>query len=390
MKVAKIEPMIVNIPGLGQDERPVGRNGLTAVLVRVETDTGLLGWGEGSVGANAESIYEIVKGVIPIVNGRNPWNTQAIADDVFNVAQWNSAWRTSGANYAYSAVDMALWDICGQDAGQPIYNLFGGLRRPWVDYYFTVHHGSTNDVIRQCREGVARGYTVFYTKVGWDLEQELRIVEAIRTAIGPSRKIRIDANCHWGFNEGLRNLAEFDRYRIDFAEAPVPFEPLRCMVEARAKSPVAISANEGLGTVGSVWECIRARACDVLCFDQFFVGTLANFHRLAHAAHLEGIQVCKHTHNETGIASTAAHHVLLTLPNVVDGNQQSHQDLGDDVVVDQLPIRTSPRWGPPAGPGLGIRVDEEKVAKYRRLFDKYGQYLPYQAHELAREETPSS
>jgi L-alanine-DL-glutamate epimerase-like enolase superfamily enzyme len=209
MKVAKIEPMIINIPGAGEEERPAGRNGLTAVLVRIETDTGLVGWGEGSVGANAESIYETVKAAIPIVKDRNPWNTQAIADDVFNAGQWGSAWRTSAANYAYAGIDMALWDICGQDCGQPIYNLFGGLRRPWVDYYYTVRHGPVDDVLRQCRDGVAKGYRVFYTKVGWDLERELQIVEAMRTATGPTGKIRIDANCHWGFNEGLRNLAEF-------------------------------------------------------------------------------------------------------------------------------------------------------------------------------------
>src|SRR5262249_46092712 len=236
-------------------------------------------------------------------------------------------------------------------------------------------------------EAQARGFGVFYLKVGRasDVEQELAVVEAIRRAVGPRARIRIDANCLWTLNEGLRNLLAFDRFVIDFAEAPVPFEPLRNMVEIRARTPVAICANEGLGTVGSVWECIRARACDVLCFSPFFVGTVADYHRLAHAAHLEGIQVCKHTHNETGIAATAAHHLFLTLPNVVQGNQQSHTDLSDDV-VEPLPTRTSPRWGAPAGPGLGIKVDEEKVAKYRRLFDKYSQYLPYQSHDLAHEE----
>jgi L-alanine-DL-glutamate epimerase-like enolase superfamily enzyme len=388
MKVARIEPVIVNIPSLGQDERPAGRNGVTAVLVRVETDTGLVGWGEGSVGANAESVYEAVRAAIPIVLGRSPWSRQAIADDFFTLGQWSSAWRPAGANYAYSGVDMALWDLCGQDCGQPLYNLLGGRRRPFVDYYFFVRHCSTDEVAAQCRDALARGFSVFYTKVGLDddVERELRIVETIRQTIGPKRKIRIDANCRWTLNEGLRNLLAFDRFGIDFAEAPVPFEPLRNMVEIRARTPVAIAANEGLGTVGSVWECIRARACDVLCFSPFFVGTIADYHRLAHAAHLEGIRVCKHTHNETGIAAAAAHHVLLTLPNVVDGNQSSYDTLSDDVLTERLPIRTAARWGAPTGPGLGIRVDEDKVRRYRDLFEKYGQYLPYRPEELASEE----
>src|SRR5262245_57777229 len=388
MKVTRIEPMIVNIPALGADEQPDGRNGLTAVLVRVETDAGIVGWGEGSVGANAESVYEAVRAAIPIVTGRDPWSRQAIADDFFTLGQWNSAWRPAGANYAYSGVDMALWDICGQACGQPLYNLLGGRRRPFVDYYHYVVATAPAEAAAECAEAQARGFGVFYLKVGRapDVEQELAVVAAIRRAVGPRARIRIDANCLWTFNEGLRNLLAFDRSGIDFAEAPVPFEPLRNMVEIRARTPVALCANEGLGTVGSVWECIRARACDVLCFSPFFVGTVADCHRLAHAAHLEGIQVCKHTHNETGIAAAAAHHVLLTLPNVVEGNQSSYEGLSDDVLAEPLPIRSAPRWGAPSGTGLGVRVDEAKVRRFRELFEKYGQYRPYRTEQLAGEE----
>ena len=390
MRVAKVEPAIVNIPNLGEHERPAGRNGVTAVLVRVETDTGLVGWGEGSVGANAESVYEAVRAAVPFVIGHDPWSRQAIADDFFTLGQWNSAWRPAGANYAYAGLDMALWDICGQACGQPLYNLLGGRRRAEVDYYAYVPPGPPEQVAARCRDALARGYSVFYTKVGTDLDRELELVEAMRRVLGPKPKIRIDANCRWSFNEGLRNLARFDRFGIDFAEAPVPFEPLRNMVEIRSRQPVAISANEGLGTVGSVWECIRARACDVLCFSPFFVGTIADYHRLAHAAHLEGIRVCKHTHNETGIAAAAAHHILLTLPNVVDGNQNSYDTLSDDVLVERLPIRSEPRWGAPRGAGLCIRVDEAKVRRFRDLFEKYGQYLPYRPEQLAAEEGPGS
>ena len=390
MRVVKIDPFVVNIPNAGEGERPDGRNGVTAVLVRIETDDGVVGWGEGSVGANAESVYEAVRAAIPIVKGRDPWNRQAIADDFFNVGQWNSAWRPAGANYGYAGVDMALWDICGQACGQPLYNLLGGQRRRYVDYYHYIKSTDPARVATECRDAVVRGYNVFYTKVGFepDLERELALVAAIRETIGPKRKIRIDANCRWSLNEGIRNLALFDRYGIDFAEAPVPFEPLRNMVEIRTRQPVAISANEGLGTVGSVWEAIRARACDVLCFSPFFVGTIADYHRLAHAAHLEGIRVCKHTHNETGIAAMAAHQILLTLPNVVDGNQNSYDGLSDDVLTDPLPIRTEPRWGRPTGTGLCLCVDEAKVRRYAALFEEYGQYLPYRAEELALEEEP--
>jgi L-alanine-DL-glutamate epimerase-like enolase superfamily enzyme len=156
---------------------------------------------------------------------------------------------------------MALWDICGQDCGQPLYNLLGGQRWRFVDCYRFVRARSADQAAVECSDALARGFGVFYLKVGVepDVERELGIVEAIRAAVGPRAKIRIDANCRWTLNEGLRNLLAFDRFGLDFAEAPVPFEPLRNMVEVRARTPVAICANEGLGMVGSVWECTRAR-----------------------------------------------------------------------------------------------------------------------------------
>jgi glucarate dehydratase len=287
-------------------------------------------------------------------------------------------------NFAFSGIDMALWDLCGKDCQQPLYNLFGGLRRKSVDYFCYLSIGEPADVAAQCRVGVERGYTVFYVKVGIDFASELEMVETIRKSIGPERKIRVDANGRWSVNEALRNLAELDRFRIDFAEQPVPAEPVRNMAELRARTPVALCSNEGLGRVSDCWEVIRKRAADVLCFSSTWVGSLAHFARLSHAAHLEGIKVCKHTHGELGIAAAAHQHVLLTLPNVVDGHQQTASIMADDVLAEPLPIADGPSWGVPAGEGLGIRVDEAKVRKYHEHYRAHGQFLPYQPSDVGQ------
>jgi L-alanine-DL-glutamate epimerase-like enolase superfamily enzyme len=89
----------------------------------------------------------------------------------------------------------------------------------------------------------------------------------------PERKIRIDPNVAWSVNEAVRNLAEFDRYRIDFAEQPVWPEPLRNMVELKGRTPVALAANEWLWRVSDVHKVIRARAADVLCFSSPWAAT---------------------------------------------------------------------------------------------------------------------
>ena len=123
---------------------------------------------------------------------------------------------------------------------------------------------------------------------------------------------------------------------------------------------------------------IEGRGADVLCFSAYWVGTIRRFVNLALVADHHALRVCKHTHGELGIAAAAGQHVLLTLPNATDGNQQTASIMEDDILTDPLPIREGPRWGRPGEPGLGVAVDEQKLERYRRLFEERGQFLPYQ------------
>ena len=102
-----------------------------------------------------------------------------------------------------------------------------------------------------------------------------------------------------------------------------------------------------------------------------------SFSGCRHVAHCEGLRVVKHSHGELGIAAAASHHVLLTLPNIVDGNQHTAHIMQDDILKHPLPIATGPDWGLPQGSGLGIEVDEDKVARYHQEYRERGQYLPY-------------
>src|SRR5512138_2744041 len=125
--------------------------------------------------------------------------------------------------------------------------------------------------------------------------------------------------------------------------------------------------------MSDAWEHIRNHTCDVICISPYWVGTLASFSRICHTAHLESIQMVKHTHGELGIAAAACHHIVLTLPNAIDGHQQTAAMMTDDILTEPLPIATSARWGVPHGPGLGIHVDEEKVRQYHALYEQIGQ-----------------
>jgi glucarate dehydratase len=204
------------------------------------------------------------------------------------------------------------------------------------------------------------------------------MLEAIRKTIGPKGKIRIDCNEAWNVNQSIRILNDWDRrFVIDFCEAPVAHDLPESMAEIRQRVPCAISANEALGREVDVLRMIRARSADVLCFGPFWVGTLRRFMTMAHLAHLEGIRVCKHTHGELGIAAAAGQHMMLAVPNATDGNQQTATVMADDILTVRLPVADGPNWDIDNRPGLGVEVDEEKVARFAEAFARDGQFLPY-------------
>ena len=115
---------------------------------------------------------------------------------------------------------------------------------------------------------------------------------------------------------------------------------------------------------------------------QYWVGSIGLFHRLSWAAAVEGLSVCKHTHGELGLAAAACHHVLLSLPKITDGHQQTAQMMEGDLLTEPLPIVQQPRWGVLSGPGLGVEVDEDKVEQWHRHYKERGQYLPYDPRQL--------
>jgi L-alanine-DL-glutamate epimerase-like enolase superfamily enzyme len=353
----------------------VRRDGVTDIVVKATTADGLVGWGESCSGADVTSVEAALHAMCPFVVDRSPWESEAIRAELWLRGLWQ--FRKPTAAFAYAGIDMALWDICGKATGQPLCNLLGGRVRSQVEYFYYLARGDAAELQAQCAAGVESGYTVFYLKVGIDIEAELEMVRTVREAIGPSRKLRLDANAAWSVNEALRNLTRLDEYTIDFIEQPVAQDPAACMQEVRARSNVAVAANEGMWTVEDAYRNITSRVADVFCFSSYWVGSLLLFQRLAHAAHFEGLQVCKHTHGELGLAAAASQHLCLTLPNLIDGNQQTAQMMEDDILTERLPIADGPAWGTPDAPGLGVDVDPDKLERYHEQYREHGQLLPY-------------
>jgi L-alanine-DL-glutamate epimerase-like enolase superfamily enzyme len=193
VRIERIETVPVSVPYTHAEvSARVRRGGVTSVIVKLTTDTGLVGWGESCVGADARSVEAAVQAMAPFVIGRDPWHTEAIARDVFRTGLWD--YRAPTGNFAFAGTDMALWDLCGKACGQPLHRLFGGPVRASVDYFYYLAQGTPEEIRAQALDGVARGYGVYYLKVGLDARAEGAMLEALRDAVGPEAKIRVDAN----------------------------------------------------------------------------------------------------------------------------------------------------------------------------------------------------
>ncbi len=376
MKIVSLKFTPVSVPYTHREVSSlVNRDGVTDIIVEAVADNGLVGWGESSSGADVRSVLAALEAMQPFVIGADPWESERIRLELWHRGLWS--WRQHTACFAYPGIDMALWDLCGKASGQPLYKLFGGKVRDTADYFFYCSQGTNAHIAAQARSGFDLGFRVFYLKVGLDIKAEMEMVRTLRETIGPAAKIRLDANGAWTVNEALRNLARLDEYHIDFIEQPVVQDPLSNMQEVRQRCNMAVSANEGMWTVDDALRQMTARTADVYCFSPYFTGSLAQFQRLCWQAHYLGLQICRHTHGELGITATACHHILLTLPNVVHGNQQTAHMMTDDILTETIPIAHGPDWGVPAGAGIGIEIDREKLGKYHDNYLQRGQFQPY-------------
>jgi L-alanine-DL-glutamate epimerase-like enolase superfamily enzyme len=266
----------------------------------------------------------------------------------------------------------------GKEAGQPLYRLFGGAQREIVRYFYYLHWGTADDVAAQCDDGVRRGYDTYYFKVGVDTAREEALLEVIRDRIGPGRFLRVDANQAWAVPQAVATIERWHRrFDLDFVEGPVPIEPIELTLDLKGRITPPICVNEGLWRNADALRLIRARAGDYLCFSPYWVGTLRRFSTAAHLAHHEGQIVCKHTHGEFGLAAAAGQHMMLAAPNADIGNQQTAQMMADDILTERIPIRDSPDWGRIERPGLGVDVDEDKVARFHEAFLRDGEFTPY-------------
>ena len=371
MKIASVETFDLrcNIePSFGWSQGWINQRATT--LVKITTEDGLVGWGEG---AAASLIDELLA---PLVIGGNPMQRAGLWERMFH-ALYNANIFVGLAGSALSAIDIALWDLAGKATGLPAHALLGGKVRNRVAVYATGLYYTEgefpNRLLDEARSYVERGFTGIKTKVGGlTVEEDVRRVRALRETIGPNVRLMVDANKAYNATTAIRighKLADLD---LMWFEEPVNAQDIEAYLQVKDALPMAIAGGENLRTRFEFKDYLARRAYDIAQPDIMHCGGITEMARICSMANAYGIQVNPHVWGSP-IMIAATLHLTATLPPCPTARDPQPYAQEPVMEFDRTPsaIRQQVCSEPfdqrdsyiqvPEGPGLGIEVDEYAV-----------------------------
>jgi len=375
MLIQELKATTVSVPFTEPEVWAGGaRPGITSIIVEVVTDEGIVGIGEALPAPSPEVTLTILKSIADLIVGESPFQIERIVNKVYSVGGLYP-FATMG-NCAIGGVEMALWDILGKAVGKPVHTFFGGPLRTEVSFMYFVQRKELNEMADDAKRAVGMGFRTIYTKVGLDYESDIKVVKALREAIGLQARLRVDANEAWSPGTAVRILREMEPYDLEYIEQPIPMSDIEHLKVLRMRTCIPIAANQSSWTNRDLYKVLAAGAVDVVMTDPHQAGGLLAFKKAAGIAEAAGVPIVFHSFGPLAITTYAAMQVIASSTNFILDNQTYNHMLSDDVVV-QLPKFEQGRLKLPEAPGIGIELDRDKVKKYANLYEKKGYYSAY-------------
>lgn len=341
--------------------------GYDTVLVEVDTDEGVSGLGECIAAFPGEGVQTYLRGITPMFVGDSPHDVERL---MTRAACLGGMLHTpSFANTVLAGIEMALWDIIGKAAGVPVYQLLGGRVHSSVDYFGFIHGETTEELAADAQRLCAEGYTTIYLKVGRGAEADLRNVTAVRAAIG-ERRLRLDANGAWSVSECIHMFNQLLPHNIEWIEQPTPPMSVSAMRSVKESTSVPLAADQSVFTLHDVYDICRQRAADAIVLGIHETGGLLAWKKAAAVAEAAGVSVCLHGQFTSGITDAAQRHVAVSTLNMTAGNQIMWNLITDDIVASPNLTPVGGRLGVPEGPGLGVELDRDAVARAAELHQR--------------------
>lgn len=381
MKITNVELLVLKSPGLyrnpdGADEPP---GPAYMGIVRVSTDAGITGYSDVESAATivkaaieaprwSEPGMECFDGLASLIVGENPLEVERLWYKMYRGSIYYG--RRGVAIQAISAIDIALWDIMGKFYGQPIHILLGGKWRGRVRAYASTLFRPTPGAMREAtRTYLNRGFTAI--KFGWgvfgkDPQLDVRLVEAARAELGDANDLIIDTG--WFVErtpkqavQVIRSLEPFRPFFIEEILHPEDYDGYRYVSEA-VETPIACGEQEA--TEWGFQQLIERARVDVLQPDLTRCGGFTVARKIVHMAERANVLVIPHSWSSDLLTAASLHLNAYQRRALFVEFNTSQGPLSREMVKD--PIRLDDGYlQVPEGPGLGVEVNEETLAKYR-------------------------
>ncbi|WP_373651690.1 mandelate racemase/muconate lactonizing enzyme family protein [Schlesneria sp. DSM 10557] len=338
------------------------------LLVKIESDSGLVGWGETiPIGGIRAAIDEVLA---PQLIGKNPLEYRRL---------WRQMWGANfGNGLAVGGVDIALNDLRGKALNLPVAELFGGRLRDRIPAYASAMNyleglQPEDHYAEEAVEKKKLGFKAMKMRLGrYSVAREAKVAEAVRDAVGPDILLMADGNGAYTLESAVRMGNVLNRLGFEAFEEPLPQSPRYAgYEELRRKLPLSLAAGEVVDSRASAKDLIDRRAMDIIQPDISLCGGLGEALYIAETAALSGIRCIPHCWG-SDILIAATTHLVSLLPDPHWGLptdtpllelDQSENPWRDGIAKGSFPLKDG-LIDVPTGPGLGITVDEDFVRTY--------------------------
>mgnify|MGYP001489620513 CR=1 FL=1 len=356
MKITEIEVFAIELPLIepfvisyaSYDTMP-------SIIVKLTTDNGVVGYGEGVAdehvtGESLESTYHIIASTLaPKLIGENPINMERIHDIMDK--------EIYAAPTAKAAIDIACYDVAGKALGVPAYDLLGGRYHKKFPITHVLSIGTPEKMAAQALEKIEEGFRSFKMKVGTNVLDDVKRIQAVHEAVGEDIAIRVDVNQGWKTSAAtLQALSKLQNVTLDWLEQPVVADDIDAMVEVKSKSAIPMMIDEGLRGFNEMRHIIAKRAADKVNIKLMKCGGIYPAHKLAHMAEMAKIDCQVGSMVESSVGSAAGFHVAFSKKVITSveltGPLKFTKDIGNlkyNVPFIELMDK----------PGLGVDVDED-------------------------------
>ena len=365
MKIASIETIALRIPFTTGGPSAGGVWGakdlqvVDSLVVKVTTDSGIVGWGETFGFTAIPAVKLVIDSILaPELIGRDTSQREKLQQDLQK--KFHIFGRSGAFIYGLSAIDIALWDIAGKAAGQPVYQLLGGSDASSLACYASLIRYADPELIRR---NVQRALDSGYRHLKLH-EVDVECVRAARETAGPDVEITLDVNCPWTVRESLDMTDKLRPFNLRWIEEPVwPPENYAGLATVRSQGGIPVAAGENASTLMDFQHLLAAGAVDFIQPSPAKMGGITELQKVFALAAAHNVAVMVHTFYD-GPGLLASVHTSAALGGAKALVEWRYFDLEAQLYGDAIVPRNG-RIAVPQGPGLGIEPNPDVLRDYR-------------------------